>query len=133
MKRHTLAILSLCTLILQGSPLYAATGDTVDNPDSGTGAVVEESGLGKIIIEQIGPVDNIYAEWTLIKPNSITVVGRHQTQTISVTPVGNHSILVNPLDGATASLEIYVNDELSNTSDHPQANFILRSDETIKI
>ena len=133
MNRHTLAILSLFTLILQGSPLYAATGDTVDNPDSGTGTIVEESGLGKIIIEQIGPVDNIYAEWTLIKPNSITVEGRHKNQTIDITPAGNYSILIDALDGATASIEIYVNDVLSKSIDHSQTNFILGSGETVKI
>jgi len=133
MKRHTIAILSMSMLILQGMPLYAATGDTVEDPDSGTGTVVEESGFGKIIVEQIGPVDNIYAEWTLIKPNSITVEGRHQKQTIDITPAGNYSILIDALDGARASVEIYVNDVLSESIDHSQANFILGSDETIKI
>ncbi|MBU0766596.1 S-layer homology domain-containing protein [Patescibacteria group bacterium] len=134
MKRHTLALLSMATLLIQTSPMHAATGDIVEDPDSGTGtAIEEESGLGTILIEQISPIDSLYAEWTLIKPNNISVIGRHQSQAINITPIGNYSVLVDPLEGATASVEIYLGNELIESFGHPQANFELGSDETIKI
>ncbi|MCF7844489.1 MAG: S-layer homology domain-containing protein [Kiritimatiellales bacterium] len=132
MNKRSIALLSLSVLALQISPIYAATGDTID-PESGSGTVVEESGLGTIIIEQINPIDSLYPEWTLIKPNNITISGRHKTQEVKITPTGNYSILIDPLEGATASVELFNGDELINSFDHPQANFVLRSDETIKI
>lgn len=127
------ALACFASLLLNSSPILASTGDTTADPDSSTGAVLEESGVGRIIIDQETPLEDIYSQWTLIKPGNIEQMGRHQHQNIDNTPIGNYTLIVQPLDSATAYINVSVNDELSFTNEHPQATFTLESDDVIHV
>jgi len=133
--KKTLAYASFMGILCIGvQPLLAQTGETLPpDPDSGTGTVVEESGVGNIEIEQVTPLENVYSEWTLIKPDNQTVQGRHMHQMFADTPIGNYSIMVDPLQGATATVTIMKNDEVLAENEFARATFSVESDDEIKI
>ncbi|HCI03718.1 MAG: S-layer homology domain-containing protein [Candidatus Peribacteraceae bacterium] len=79
----------------------------------------------KIEIKQISPVPGYYSEWTLLKPDNITVEGRHMTQLLDDLPVGGYSIRVDPLEGATAHIRITLNGNQIVDNDYPQGALTL--------
>ncbi|MFA7682475.1 MAG: hypothetical protein WCX61_05615, partial [Candidatus Peribacteraceae bacterium] len=109
-----LAVLSLSSLLLCSTPFIATAQESETPLETGT-----------IRIEQKTPLENIFAEWTLIKPGNTSLKGRHQTQTLSNAAAGNYTMIVEPLDGATASMKVFFNGDLVEFNEHAQATFTL--------
>ena len=119
-------------MLLHVSPLSAATGDTVDG-DSGSVLTDTGSGIGNIEIWQESPSVGVYSDWTLFKTNNETVSGRHMHQIFDSLPVGNYTIIIDPLEGATAHVTVTVDDKVIQDNDFPRANFSLGHDQNVKI
>jgi len=82
-----------------------------------------------IEIHQISPTPGYYSEWILMKPNNQSVEGRHSQQTLHDVDGGVYSILVDPLEGATAYVKIEINGEVEEDNDYPQGAFTLGESE----
>ncbi len=87
----------------------------------------------KIEINQISPVSGYYSEWTLLKPNTMIVEGRHMNQVLDELPAGGYSIRVDPLEGATAHVRISKNGSQIVDNDYPQGAVTLSGGDNVII
>jgi len=121
------AILTAILCFLSVHPLlYAATGDTVTEPESGTG-------FGSITIEQVTPLEGVLGDWTLLKPGNLQQESNEQTLSVENTKTGNYTIIVHPPDGAIAHVKVEMNGESLVDNEHPQATFSLATGDTASV
>jgi len=90
-------------------------------------------GFGTITVVQESPLEGVYGEWTLLKPNNLQQSYAHASLEIENAKSGNYTLLVDPPEGAIAHTSVTINGTTVQENDHPQATFTLSSGDAITI
>lgn len=105
---------------------YALNSDEVE-PQTPTG-------VGTITIDQQNSTEGgSLGAWTLISQDNEQKTGKKDSETFRDLPAGSYTILVNPPNGASASLRIYRLGSLESYVQRPQTSFVLGETETVRI
>lgn len=79
---------------------------------------------GTITIEQQSP-NGIFGEWILIKPGNKKLSLKRESYTIQDALVGNYTLLVEPPSGSDTIVRVFIDQDLLESYEQPQASFTL--------
>ena len=130
--RQIILSLSVFLLMLIFLPVGALSEESAD---SASGSIITETGSGAATLEiwQESPSTGVYSNWTLLKPGNTKVSGRHMHQIFADFPAGNYTIVVDPLEGATAFVEVSISGAIVQSNNFPRATFALDSGNNVKV
>lgn len=91
-------------------------------------------GTATLTIEQETPENGILGSWSMIKPDFKRVeMGTKLSHTFQGTPAGSYTVIATPPSGATATVELWINDALKTSSPLPQISMSIADGDSAKV
>lgn len=130
LRRTLLLGVLLAIGIITSGQTYAATGDITSEDTLPTQVV--PTGFGTIIVEQLSS-NGIMGTWTLLQPNNVKSSGADKTKAMDSMAAGSYTIIIEPPDGAVASINLYNHGVQLKSLERPQATFTVFNGDDYKI
>lgn len=95
-------------------------------------AVLSTAHAATLEVEQQNE-EGVVGTWTLIKPDNDHYKGVGLLQKISNPPAGGYLLIVDPPEGATASVRVYVDGEQVAYKQSPQVTFTVGAEDNVRV
>ncbi|MBM3230967.1 S-layer homology domain-containing protein [Candidatus Peregrinibacteria bacterium] len=100
-----------------------------------SGETVQFSGVGKLIITQVGPQESpeLLGKWTLFEPDNNKFVAEDRTFTFTDIAAGSYTFTSDIPEGASAVIELTVDGVLSQTVNRQQLTFPINGGQVVSL
>ncbi len=128
-NRHTILRFSFSAVIA----IIGLTISMLSYAQSGETVVDQPAGIGTITIEQKNAFDGVIGSWYLFKPEQQEQTGEGMSTTITDTPAGTYTIIVEVPDGMSPTIRLYRDTEQLEFVQRPQLTFKLAHGEHLTV
>lgn len=119
-------VASVVALVIGSSVVltaFADSGDTVQTLPSGTSSLTVEQRT----------TNEMYGKWSLLEQGGLAREGLLKEETAKNLAAGSYTLIVDPPEGAIATLRLHRNTELIKSVERPQMSFTISEGENLRM
>jgi hypothetical protein len=124
LRRMVLVSGVVTVALITSRQTYAQSGETITPTTA--------SGTGSLTVEQVTK-DEMYGTWTLLKPGNTQTSGSGKVAPGMMLGAGTYTIIINPPEGAVATLRLYNRDAEVKLLERQQMTFSVADGDALKL